>query len=516
MTQYDCTSPTTSKESRTMTLVRSSRGRLLLALALASLLALSLLGPVGASSHREAPLITEDPVADNTDTYAFVSPDRPDTVTLIANWIPLEEPAGGPNFYNFGEDVLYTINVDSDGDAVEDIRYEWRFATIIGNGNVPLYNTGPIESLDDADFNIRQTYTLSVVRNGVRTVLGQDLPVPPNNIGPRSTPNYDDLANAAIVEVQDEGQTLQSFAGQRDEAFPVDLGSIFDLGGLRPLNDLHAIELPVEPGKDATAGYNVHSVVLQVPTQLLTQEGNGTIGVWSETYRRKTRVFAGGSAAAPAHSGPFTQVSRLGMPLVNEVVIPLKLKDAFNTLKPAQDAAALAGVEAPPFATEGAIPLVTDPILANLLPVLYPDAFPDESAIPPPPRDDLVSIFLTGIEGLNQLETVTPSEMIRLNTMIEPTPFDQQDRLGLLAGQMDGYPNGRRLIDDTVDISLRALAGGTPFTPEFNEENDPNNKLTDGVPFNDKELLGTFPYIPGPHEGYANTHQGPATSEPSN
>ena len=508
------------QKGRTMTRTTSRRGRLAIVTGLAALLALSLLGPVGASSHREAPLITEDPVADNTDLYAFVSPDAPDTVTLIANWIPFQEPAGGPNFYNFGEDVLYEVNIDNDGDAVEDVTYEWRFTSTFTNPNTFLYNTNTIDSLDDADWNYRQTYTLSVVKDGVRTVLGAGLPVPPNNVGPRSTPNYDALADAAIVEL---GNGITSFAGQRDEAFPVDLGSIFDLGGLRPLNEAHLAPLPAEPGKDATAGFNVHSVALQVPTEELVAGDDPVIGVWSSTYRRKTRVFAGGNSATPVHAGPFTQVSRLGMPLVNEVVIPIGLKDTFNTLEPSQDAAALSQPEDDRGVT---IPLVQDPELARLIPVLYPAAFPDGAAdLPPVPRNDLVAIFLTGIDfadfgapelgNLNKPANLTlPGEMIRLNTAVPPTPFAEQSRLGLLGGDLDGFPNGRRLIDDVVDIELRALAGGTPLTPSFNVE--PNNILGDGVDFNDVELLPTFPYIPAPFDGYSNTHAGPATTSPSN
>jgi len=502
--------------------VRSARGRLLVALGLTAVLGLSLLVPVGASSHREAPLITEDPVADNTDTYAFVSPDDPSMVTLIANWIPLQEPAGGPNFYNFGDDVLYEINVDNDGDAVADISYEWRFTTVDPAPNLPIYNAalGPVTvqgsgpDAEYANFNRKQSYTLTVVQDGVRTVLGQDLPVPPNNVGPRTTPNYTELANAAIVEIAGGGKV---FAGQRDEAFQLDLGSIFDLAGLRPFNPAHAIPLPEGTGQDATAGFNVHSIVLQVPIEDVTANNDPVIGVWSSTYRRKTRVFAEGNGALPTPSGPFVQVSRLGMPLVNEVVVPLKAKDAFNAIPPSADAEVFPTLDAPPFSTEGAIPLVTDPILAALLPAAYPDAFGGENALPPVPRNDLVQVYLTGIEGVNQPATPgdnVPAEMIRLNTSIAPTPFAQQDRLGFLGGDMDGFPNGRRLIDDTVDISLRAVAGGYPLTPDFNKA--PNNQLTDGVDFNDKELLSVFPYIPEPFQGYENTHQGPATDDPSN
>ena len=195
------------------------------------------LAPSGASSHREALQISQDPVADNTDTYAFVSPDKPDTVTLVGNWIPLEEPAGGPNFHNFGDDVKYTLNVDNDGDAVDDIVWEFRFSTKVQNGNTFLYNTGPISSLKDPDFNIRQTYSVAKVENGRRTVIGSGLPVPPANIGPRSTPNYAQLASAAVAGLSDGSKV---FAGPRDDPFFVDLGSVFDLAGLRPFNQAHA------------------------------------------------------------------------------------------------------------------------------------------------------------------------------------------------------------------------------------------------------------------------------------
>ncbi len=482
-----------------MTSIRP-RSRALAALGVSAALALGMLVPAGASSHREAPLIAEDPVADNTDVYAFVSPDKPDTVTLISNWIPIEVPAGGPNFYNFGEDVLYMVHIDNNADAVADITYEWRFSTQLNNPKNPvpntfLYTTGPITSLDDPDWNIKQTYTLSVVEGGKRTELGKDLPVPPNNIGPRSTPNYPDLANAAIVKVGD----LVSFAGQRDEVFPVDLGSIFDLGGLRPFNEAHLIPLPTEDGVNATNGVNVHSVVLQVPTKKLVTKDDPVIGVWSTTARRQTRTFVDGSGATPKHEGPWVQISRLGNPLVNEVVVPTELKDTFNAIPPSVDADVFPTLSAPPLSTEGDIPLVTDPILASLIPILYPGV-----EVPEPPRADLVAIFLTGIEGLNLPKgDVRPAEVLRLNTSIKPSNKDpnKHDPLGLLAGETDGFPNGRRLNDDVVDIELRALAGATPFTPDFNIE--PNNLLGDGVSGNDQPYLTSFPYIPHPFNGYS-------------
>jgi len=428
----------------------------------------------GASSHREAPLISEDPVADNTDTYAFVSPDNPETVTLVANWIPFELPPGGPNFNKFGDDVLYKINVDNDGDATADVVYEWRFKTTVANPDTFLYNTGPVESFDDENLNVKQTYTLTEVRDGERTKLVRNAPVAPANIGPRSTPNYDQLAAEAVVEA---GEGAQAFAGPRDDPFFVDLGAVFDLLGNRPLNEAHVAPLPNAPGQDDLAGFNVHSVVLQVPTDSLV-DGDPVIGVWSTTERRTDRVFGDGKIE---NSGDFTQVSRLGMPLVNEVVAPLGAKDAFNASKPADDAQFL--------------PAVEEPEVSALIPQLYPGV-----TVPEGPREDIVTIFLTGIPDVNQPADVTPSEMIRLNTSIAPTPLDQQDRLGLLAGQNDGFPNGRRLVDDVYDVELRALAGGTPFTPEFDRA--PNNALTDGVDANDLPFLASFPYLASPHQGY--------------
>lgn len=445
-------------------------------------LVLATLVPAGASSHREAPLISQDPVADNTDVYAFRSPDNPNTVTLVANWIPFEEPAGGPNFYHFGDDVLYQIHIDNNGDSIPDITYEWRFSTEIQNPNTFLYNTGPISSINDPNFNYRQFYTLTVVRNGVRTVLGSHLPLPPDNIGPRSTPNYPALAAQAVTTL-DGG--IKSFAGQRDDPFFVDLGSAFDLLGLRPLNPAHAIPLPKAPGVDGLGGFNVHSVVLQVPiADLITDPSNPVIGVYSQTKRQQARVLSPtGPGSAPRNSGAWVNVSRLGNPLVNEVIIPLGQKDHFNASEPADDAQFLRFVQ--------------DPEPGRLIPVLYPGV-----TVPPAPRNDLVSIFLTGIPGLNQPANVKPSEMLRLNTSTPVTA--NPNPLGVLAGDVQGFPNGRRLGDDVVDIELRAVAGATPFTPAFVKS--PNNILGDGVNANDMPFLSSFPYLSTPHQGYDHAH----------
>jgi hypothetical protein len=439
-----------------------------------------------ASSHREAPLISADPLADNTDTYAFVSPDKPDTVTLVGNWIPLEEPAGGPNFHNFGDDVKYTLNVDNDGDAVDDIVWEFRFTTKVQNGNTFLYNTGPVTSLTDPDFNIRQTYSVAKVEHGRRTVLASGLPVPPANIGPRSTPNYTQLASAAVAGLRDGSKV---FAGPRDDPFFVDLGSVFDLAGLRPFNQAHLIPRATEAGVDGVSGYNTHSIVLQVPIKQLTRDGkalsggaddpDAVIGVYAASWRRQTRVLSS-TGNDPLSVGGWVQVSRLGMPLVNEVVIPLAKKDRFNASEPADDAQ---------FGK-----FVLDPEVARLIPVLYPGV-----KVPAAPRNDIATIFLTGIPGLNQPKHVVPSEMIRLDMGIAPSQHPSP--LGLLGGDMAGFPNGRRLADDSTDVELRALAGGTPFTPDFNIA--PNNKLGDGVNTNDTPFLNQFPYVGTPHQGYA-------------
>ncbi len=456
-------------------------------LGLGGILAVTTIGEAPASSHREAPLISEDPVADATDTYAFVSPDAPDMVTLVGNWIPLEEPAGGPNFHRFGDDVLYTFEIDNNGDAVSDVSYELRFQTVVKNPNTFLYNVGPIsvatngngEATDYGNLNMQQSYTLTEVTHGQRRTLGSNLLVAPANVGPRSTGDYATLADAAVYDLTGG---IRVFAGPRDDPFFVDLGSVFDLLGLRPLNGFHALPLPAEAGKDEVQGYNTHTIALQIPTDRLVN-GDPVLGVWTETYRRNSRVTR--KDGTIRSSGNWVQVSRLGMPLVNEAVIPLGQKDQFNASEPDDDAQFAASV--------------VDPELGHLIPALYP-VF---SCFPTAPRNDLVTIFLTGVPGLNQPANVVGSEQIRLNTSIAPTPYADQDRMGLLAGQLDGFPNGRRLIDDVTDIELQAVAGATPLgacNGQF-----PNNALTDGVDGNDVPFLTTFPYVPLPNSGYEHT-----------
>jgi hypothetical protein len=473
------------------------RGKALVAVsALAAVGVIGSLAPSGASSHREAPLISQDPSADATDTYAFVSPESPSTVTFVANWIPLEEPAGGPNFYKFSDDVNYQINIDNNGDAVPDLTYEFRFATTYQNKDTFLYNTGPIKSVTDPNFNVRQMYSVAKVEGGQRTIVAdaQGLSTPPVNIGPRSNPNYEATAQSTVYNI--DGGGTRVFAGQRDDPFFVDLGSAFDLLGLRPFNKAHLIKQATAKGVDAVAGYNVHTIAIQVPIVQLTQsrqplsgpsDPSAVIGVWSTAQRYDSQTLK--ADGTRAHSDTLVNVSRLGMPLVNEVVVPLKFKDFFNGSEPKDDAA------------NGYAPLVTDPEIGKLIPALYPGV-----KVPPAPRNDLVSIFLTGIPGLNQPMNapngnVQPAEMLRLNMAVPPKAIGKENRLGVLGGDNAGFPNGRRLADDVVDIELRAVAGATPFTPDFNHA--PNNQLGDGVDHNDKKFTSSFPYLAEPWQGYA-------------
>lgn len=450
----------------------------------AGLITLGLLSPSGASSHREAPMITEDPTADNTDVYAFVSPDRPDTVTVVADWIPLEEPGGGPYYYRFSDDALYEIHMDTNGDSFDDVTFQFRFRTTFRNPDTALYNTGPVTSLDDPDLNLVQTYSVTKLYNGVQYDLAKELVVPPVNIGPRSTPDYE--KNLGSKGVYDVGYGERVFAGQRDDPFFIDVAAGFDLLGLRPFNEAHKIPKPTAPGVDQLAKYNVHSIAVQVPISVLMPDPNAdpVVGVWASTSRRQTRVYRDDGAAA-AYSGKWVQVSRLGMPLVNELVIPTKLKDRFNSSKPNDDAQ---------FGS-----FVLDPEPARLIPALYPGVM-----VPPAPRNDLVAVYLTGIPGLNKPASGVPSEMIRLNMSIPPTDPAKASRLGILGGDKAGFPNGRRLADDVHDIGLRVLAGASPLTPAFDKA--PNNQLGDGVDANNKPFKSTFPYVAEPIAGYESTN----------
>jgi hypothetical protein len=449
------------------------------------------------SSHREAPEISKDPVADSTDVYAFVSPDKPDTITLIANYIPLQGPAAGPNFYEFGDDVLYEIHIDNNGDGQPDVSFQFRFSTQVVDPGTFLYNVGPIESLTSPNWNRRQSYSVSL--NG--KTVGSDLACPPCNIGPLSTPNYANLATAAV---HDLSGGISVFAGQRADAFYVDLGAIFDLGDLRPFENLHAqyglnaFSGPAA-GVNAVNHLNVHSIAIQVPIKSVTRSGHPSIGVWTTASRQRAQIWDADSATTMS-SGPYRQVSRLGNPLVNEVLIPLGKKDLWNSLPPADDKM-FAGY-------------VTQPGLAGLLNALYPGVFPNLAALSTSavPRADLQAILLTGIPsgiipGFENFTGDILADMLRLNTSITPTASDKQSIYGLLGGDPAGFPNGRRVTDDVVAIELRAVAGVTyalvdkSFTPDAAA-----SKLTDGLtPASvSSPPLSQFPYLGTPYSGFDN------------
>jgi hypothetical protein len=458
------------------------------------------LGPSSAtaSSHREAPLIAADPAVDNTDLYAFVSPERPGYVTLIANWQPFEEPNGGPNFYPFASDATYLIKVDSDGDAKPDAVFRWKFKNIDKRGNSTfLYNNGPVTSLDDENLLFRQSYTLESSFNGAPFKLrAQDVPVAPSRVGQASMPDYGKLRDQATRTLPGGWKV---FAGQADDPFFLDL-RVFDL--------LYGGDLS-ETGQDTLAGYNVNTIALQVPFKDIALGGdaarNPVVGLWTTTERDRVRASDGSSSG-----GGKVQVSRLGNPLVNEVVVPAGLKDTFNATPPERDAKIPALVKR-----------VTNPEVPQLLQQIY------QIPAPATPRNDLVEIFLTGIttkaggpikadlnSQLNNADVrpgkFTPSEQLRLNLSVPVA--GQPNRLGVLGGDLQGFPNGRRLTDDVVDIELQALVGAAQ-----------TGKLVDalaagdGVDANNTGFGDRFPYVALPNAVSVNAQGGaaPAAANPA-
>jgi hypothetical protein len=512
------------------------------------------------SSHREAPQISKDPTADSTDVYAFVSPDSPTKVTLIANYIPLEHPDGGPNFYEFDDGVMYDINVDNNGDGLAEVQFQFYFDT---KNEIPasfLYNDGPIKSLTGsgaAAWNRRQYVTC--VRHEYdaskghkltkSTVLADHAPVPPCNIGPLSTPNYATLANEGI---HTDGRT-KVFAGQRAEGFYVDLGAVFDLGDLREFEGDHFPQgfLKAMPGVNSTDKVNVHTLAIETPIALLTSNGKhntdttdpaAVIGVWTSASRQKVRMYE--HNGQDTNTGPWVQVSRLGNPLVNEVLIPLGEKDRWNVLRPVSDSQ---------FAK-----YVTKPLLAELLPVLYSSdgagknsVFPNllafnegKTAADKLGRLDLLAILLTGIPpGIisktfstypKKFTTVDKyladsvlADQLRLNTAIPPVAPGAKgySNLGVLGGDIGGFPNGRRVSDDVATIELRAVAGATlplinPLTKNNFKADTAAGEVTFGLTSSDTDstakgteaYLSTFPYLATPHSGYNVGNGSPVTS----
>jgi len=426
-----------------------------------------------ASSHREAPLTATDPDIDNTDTYAFNSPDKPDTVTLITNVKPFQLPAGGPNFDPFpkADSVRYNINVDTDGDAKPDLTYRFTFTGGFKDTSTFLYNTGPVKSLDSPNLNFLQHYRLDLIRaGGASTTLVANGVVPPDDVGKASMPDYASLRQQALQTGKAADGTA-SFAGVADDPFFIDL-RVFDLifgGNLS------------ETGNPTLSGLNVSSLAVQVPKSVLKsaagKDTSGVIGVYATTERKSVAISPDGNRTG---SGDWVQVSRLGNPLVNEVVSSVALKDAFNNLPPAKDAS-----------VQGLIDRVNVPEVPKRIQTVY--------GLPAPatPRKDLFSVFLTGVKGLNQPSNVTPAEMLRLNTNTPVTA--NPSRLGVLAGDKGGFPNGRRLTDDVVDIELQTLEGA--LQPDGSVKLVKALAAGDGVNANDVPFESQFPYVALPHAG---------------
>lgn len=492
---------------------------------------MAVLGPgtSSASSHREAPYVASDPAIDNTDLYAFVSPDKPDTTTLIANWSPFQDPSGGPNFYPWATDAAYDINIDNNGDAKPDITYRWTFKNVDSRGTVDhgdktdhdgikgngvggsfLYNDGAVTSPTDDNLLFRQTYTLTELdydSAGTATTktLLSDKPVAPSNVGTASMPSYASLRQAVVASgaIGSDLGGGQSYVGQADDPFFLDL-RVFDL--------LYGTNLK-EAGHDTLSHYNVNTIALQVPKNDLAGAGdaskNPVIGIWSTTSRSATRTLAptGASPSTAESTSPATydaQVSRLGNPLVNEVVVPAQLKDYFNRSRPDQDGALLGKVQ--------------NPELPYLVDSVYGVPNPNKlSAAGAKTRNDLSEVFLTGISkkaaagtdfsgiaagsvsaDLNSLDLntdiasggVVPAEYLRLNMAVAPTA--KPNRLGVLGNDFQGFPNGRRLTDDVIDEALQ-VAEGVLLGQKTG--------LGDGVDKNDKPFLTSFPYIADPSSG---------------
>ncbi|GLZ36009.1 hypothetical protein Lesp02_81960 [Lentzea sp. NBRC 105346] len=461
------------------------------ALAAATLLNATLFGTgphdAVASSHREAPLIANDPAVDNTDLYAFVSPDHQDTVTIVANFSPFQEPNGGPNFYPWANDARYDINIDNDGDARPDLTFRWTFETEDKRQNKTfLYNDGQVTSLDDENLLFKQKYKLEVIdMHNNKAKLVYNGKVAPSNTGPASMPDYKVLRDQAITHLQGGAKV---YVGPADDSFFLDL-RVFDL--------LYGGNLS-EVGQDTLRGFNVNTIALQVPKDILALNGkvdrNPNVGIWSTTERRSLKLEPGKAKA----EGDFVQVSRLGNPLVNEVVAPAGLKDAFNGLEPKDDAK-----------VKDLLDRVVNPELPKLIEGIY------KIPAPPGPRNDLSEIFLTGVSKkvgdkvldvdlnsqLNNADVdqkrFQAAEMLRLNMSVPVT--QQPNRLGVIGGDLQGFPNGRRLTDDVVDIALQAVEGAAA-----------SGKLVDAlaagdkVDQNDVGFENKFPYVALPRNEAVN------------
>jgi hypothetical protein len=476
------------------------------AVAIMALLVL-LASNVFGSSHREAPITALDRTADVTDWYAFVSFDHPDRVTMILNVDPFLEPSNGPNYFPFDPNVLYEMKVDNNRDGIEDVTFQFRFKTEIRQPGVFTGYVGgiagipPITSLDgpgSAGLSLRQTYRVSMIKNGVTTDLtnGQTLYAVPSNVGPRTMPDYTSLFNQGIYEL---GNGVRTFAGTVDDPFFIDLGAAFDslnfrmgVGGVLSsqvdADDAHNY------APDAVAGFNVNTIVLEVPTTMLTVDGqlhaagdkNAVIGTYGATSRPKVTIRR--SPNPLTGTGPFQQVQREGNSLINELIIGTGSKDRFSMDDPKNDAQ---------FAN-----FFLDPLLAHIFSSI---GIP----VPPAPRTDLLPLvqYMAPIcPGCGPKDAGPIADLLRLNTGIPPTPVANQKRLGFLAGDIAGFPNGRRLNDDVVDIAARAVAGILADPAKF------GTRIGDGVNLNEAGYGVTFPYVRPAHDGRNSHHTGPGQS----
>ena len=451
--------------------------------AAAALVAAAIAVPLSTgSSHREAPNTMQDPAADNTDVYAFVPKDDPNSVALIANWIPGENPANGPLFQRFDDAADYYINIDNTGDGKPNIRYLFRFDTDLRSPDSNLYSLPGVTSLEDPKLNLIQTYDLfrEKLRDGRRRKIDRiaaDVPVVPANLGPKTFPDYDALAREGVKNLRGGGF---SFAGSRDDAFFIDLGATFDALNIRVGTGNEG------GGKDDFSGMSTFTTSLRVPKGRLTRDGgnvttpddsDAVIGVWSSSERRKIEVTNSDFDNNRLSRGSKVQVSRLGVPLVNELIIPIGMKDRFNRTRPKDDA-------------ENYGQFVVKPELAAVLNALFGVNAPEDG------RTDLVQALLQGIPDLNQLDdgdNPLPTDTLKLNMGVPIT--ENPNRFGVLAGDLQGFPNGRRLGDDVVDISLQVVAG-------FLMGNEV--PLGDGVDQNDKPFSDAFPYQATPDSGIEN------------
>lgn len=499
--------------------------RIRLAFVLSILAMVLVLAPAGASSHREAPGITKMPKVDSTDFYMFNSYEagRDGYVTLIANYQPFQPPWGGPNYFFLDPDALYRIHIDQDGDGVEDLTFQFRVAPRLvdlkvpvggQNVSVPLYNIGQISGLTGGgNLNIVESYTLSIVRGKLGSGGGgggfATNPVtgsarffkPADNVGEKSIPDYESYVAGFVQDFKlpgcQGGNAIgRVFVGQRKESFAVNVGEIFDLVNLNPLGPRDAEPNPLE-------NYNITTIALEVPASCLTKNANSpVIGGWQTAALPRSRVLTENPTFKdPTHSsGDFVQVSRLGMPLVNEVVIGLKDKDLFNASTPKGDAA---------LAT-----YITNPTLPALIEILFGSA-----GVKAPtnfPRKDLVAAFAVGVAGLNVLSDGQPHEMLRLNTSVPAKTAGNQNNLGVLGGDLAGFPNGRRPGDDVTDIELRVAMGVLchAFPGVYcNPSDAPSGNLpyTDGVLQDASQFDSTFPYLKPPLPGSPNGHNGVPT-----